>query len=147
MGAGGLWMPYKCDDKRIDKWAIETLDELLLLQGHNNMNTTTSSRTMAMSKSQEKTNFVEIVPTVYLISNNKKPQTHDGLPEWTRDGRISFQCCTIEMLCRQNQVLKLRIPSQEDLLRAGYTHAWLFYPPVVDTPRMLSVSSKSLWNE
>ena len=139
MGAGGLWMPYKCDDKRIDKWAIETLDELL-----------------HTSKSQDKKNLVEIVPTLYLTSKHRgptindfielkdenKPQKYDVFPEWTRDERISFQHLTVEMLCWQNQVLKLRIPSQEDLISAGYTHAWLFHPPVVDPPRMLTVSSK-----
>ena len=27
-GAGGLWMPFHCDDPRTDRWSIETLDEL-----------------------------------------------------------------------------------------------------------------------
>lgn len=136
MGAGGLWMPYKCDDKRIDKWAIETLDELL-----------------EMSKSPEN-NAVEIVPTLYLTSSHRGPtiddfvksdyqsttQKYQTFPEWTRDKRILFQHLTIEMLCWQNNVFKLRIPSQEDLLNAGYSNAWVFHPPVVDPPRMLNVS-------
>ena len=28
MGAGGLWMPFHCDDPRTGRWAAETLDEL-----------------------------------------------------------------------------------------------------------------------
>ena len=30
-GAGGLWMPYKCDDPRVDRWAMDTLNDLLPL--------------------------------------------------------------------------------------------------------------------
>lgn len=128
-GAGGLWMPYKCNDPRIDKWSIDTLDELLL------------------SISKNKTHVpIEIVPTLYLKSSHlgndvdqlKKEQL--GLPEWTKDQRLSFQFLTIEMLCRKNQDLNLRIPSEKELLDAGYTHTWLFYPPVVDPPSMLMVS-------
>ena len=124
MGAGGLWMPYKCDDERVDKWAFETLNELLHIH-----NTIDSPPT-------------EIVPTLFLKSGdfNYGRDGETGLPEWTKDPRLSFQHLTIEMLSWQNHVLKLRIPSEKDLLNAGYTHAWSFYPPIVDPPRMLSVS-------
>ena len=27
-GAGGLWMPVYCEDQRINKWGMETLDEI-----------------------------------------------------------------------------------------------------------------------
>jgi D-amino-acid oxidase len=137
MGAGGLWMPYKCEDPRIDKWSIETLDELL-----------------SLNKNED--SAIEIVPTLYLTSSHRGPGIEDfvksdfstreqegissPLPEWTKDPRITFQHLTIEMLSWQNQVFQLRIPSETELLGAGYTHAWFFRPPVVDPPRMLMVS-------
>lgn len=135
VGSGGLWMPYKCDDPRIDNWAKETLNELLELS--------------------KLSNAVEIVPTIFLMKKHagdtvdnfadfNKNDYKDGtnlrsvLPEWSKDPRISFQHLTTEMLSWQNTVLKLRIPSQEVLLKAGYSNAWFFRPPIVDAPRMLS---------
>jgi D-amino-acid oxidase len=141
MGAGGLWMPYKCDDRRVDAWAKETLDELLNESKHNKA--------------------VEIVPTVFLTKKHtgdtvdnfahfNKNDYKDGtnlksiLPEWSKDPRISFQHVSIEMLAWQNNVFKMRIPSQEVLLKAGYTNAWFFKPPIVDAPRMLSDMLKEI---
>lgn len=138
MGAGGLWMPYKCDDTRIDKWSIETLNELL----------TTSSKNVNLP--------IEIVPTIYLTSSHRGPRIDDEnceinsnvqtksstpLPEWTKDPRISFQHLTVEMLWWQNRVFNLKIPSEKDLLDAGFTHAWFFNAPIVNPPKMLMVRS------
>lgn len=153
MGAGGLWMPYKCDDSRIDKWSIETLDELLIL-----------SKTEVKNNGNYNSNNkppVEIVPTLFLTSSHRGPSIDDfvksdyenkshkkiitPLPDWTKDPRISFQHLTIEMLSWQNHVMNLRIPSEQELLDAKYTHAWLFHPPVVDPPRMLTVSKDTLY--
>ena len=117
MGAGGLWMPYKCEDPRIDKWSTETLHELSNL-------------------AKDVNNPVEIVPTLYLTSSYRSP------PKWTKDAKLSFQNLSIEMLSHQNHNLQLRIPSQNELLDAGYSHAWLFHPPVVDAPKMLLVRCK-----
>ena len=140
MGAGGLWMPYKCNDPMIDKWSLETLDELL----HNSTYT--------------KDYPVEIVPTLYLTSSHRGPSIDDyvstdsintnknSLPEWTKDTRLSFQHLTIEMLWWQNQIFNLRIPSEKVLLEAGYTHAWLFHPPIVDPPRMLKLMMEEIQN-
>ena len=149
MGAGGLWMPYKCDDPRIDRWSIETLDELLRISK-------ASTSTSTSGSNVDESCPVEIVPTVYLTSSHKGPNVDDfvksdyktniqkdistPLPEWTKDTRLSFQHLTIEMLSWHNHVHKLRIPSEDELSNAGYTHAWFFNPPVVDTPRMLMVS-------
>jgi len=135
MGAGGLWMPYKCNDVRVDAWAKETLDELL--------------------DESKRSKAVEIVPTIFLTKKHtgdtvesfahfNKDDYKDGtntksvLPEWSKDPRISFQHLSIEMLSWQNSVFKMRIPSQEVLLKAGYSNAWFFNPPIVDAPRMLS---------
>lgn len=148
-GAGGLWMPFKCDDPRVHgKWATETLDELLHL--------------VKKSKDTSADSTVEIVPTLYLtksphyttedkiggipLSKNSENERYgeslnsnnvNPLPKWTQDPRLSFQQLTIEMLSSQNEVLKLRIPSKVELVDAGYVYGWLFYPPIVDAPRML----------
>lgn len=143
MGSGGLWMPYKCPDPRVNKWAKETLDELLDIHS---------------SPDNAKDNLVEIVPTIFLSRTHQGPKLDDykdfkaddyhsvvskgnlksSLPEWTQDPRICFQHLTIEMLAWQNQVLKLRIPSIESIKDAGYKHGWLFRPPIVNAPRMLT---------
>lgn len=131
-------MPYKCPDPRVNKWAKETLDELLDIH-----------------RSPENLNdkYVEIVPTIFLTRTHQGPKLEDykdfkadnyhsalkhSLPEWTQDPRISFQHLTIEMLAWQNQVMKLRIPSIEYIKDAGYKHGWLFRPPIVNAPRMLT---------
>jgi D-amino-acid oxidase len=134
MGAGGLWMPYHCDDKRTDRWAHETLDELWGLGEDNNNDT------------------VEIMPAIVLLNNNRDlvSQTADTevtypdnekLPTWSKDTRLQFQQLTVEMLSWQNTVKKLRIPSEEELKQAGYWHAWMFQTPIVDAPKMLQVST------
>lgn len=144
-GSGGLWMPFKCQDVRLDQWAKTTLDELLRI-AHSN--------TESVGDKQ----VVEIVPTIYLTKAHNGPKLEDynsfnnaqdylsmkhgkmkvSLPEWTKDPRLSFQHLTLEMLGWQNQVLKLRIPSVESMIKAGYSHGWLFRAPIVDGPRMLT---------
>jgi len=146
MGAGGLWMPYKCEDKRVDKWAKDTLDELLHLC------------TLEKEKSDSNRPLVEIVPALYLKNTHQGTVVDDiknfgakdycadkgnkmsPLPEWTKDSRIAFQHLTIEMLEWQNHVLKLKIPSIDVMRNAGYNYGWLFKPPIVDAPNMLMVS-------
>jgi D-amino-acid oxidase len=139
MGAGGLWMPFHCDDKRTSRWALETLDEL-------------------MTEVDKDDPLVEIVHTVQLKRKHEGPSVGDyvssisseaarqreggdlPLPEWTKDPRLDFQHMTAEMLSWQNIVFKLRLPSESQLKRLGYLHAWHFKPPIVDSPRMLEVS-------
>jgi D-amino-acid oxidase len=148
MGAGGLWMPYHIHDTdddaaaaRIERWSIETLDELLNEFVH--------------SSDTEKRSLVEVVPAIYLKREHSGPKVQDfqgqsysaqpgghtqtsTLPSWTRDPRIQFQDMAIEMLCWQNELVhQLRIPPLNELTEAGYRHAWFFRPPIVDCPRML----------
>uniref|UniRef100_A0A6V2AIS8 FAD dependent oxidoreductase domain-containing protein n=1 Tax=Ditylum brightwellii TaxID=49249 RepID=A0A6V2AIS8_9STRA len=143
MGAGGLWMPFHCDDPRVDSWAASTLDELLL-----------------EAKSTDDS-AVEIVPTILLkryhngpiIENYVVAKGSEGvenssskvspLPSWTSDPRLDFQHLSVEMLSWQNNVHQLRIPSQDDLVNAGYRFCWMFKPPIVDAPKKL----QSMLNE
>jgi D-amino-acid oxidase len=122
VGAGGLWMPFKCDDPRVDKWSIETLDELLDYKKKN---------CEAFNK------LVESVPAIYLRKqNDMKAKT---LPAWTQDPRLGFDHMNIEMLEWQNEILNLRFPfsSSSDLVRQGYSYCWFFQAPIVDAPNML----------
>jgi D-amino-acid oxidase len=136
MGAGGLWMPFHIQDDRASRWATETLDELM---------------PMAADPDND---LVEIVPTVVLQQErggqpgadflSSYDATAPGayskasmLPEWTMDTRIKFQQMTVEMLSWQNIVFRLNIPPEQELKEAGFQHAWLFRPPVVDAPKML----------
>jgi D-amino-acid oxidase len=138
MGAGGLWMPYHAHGSQLNRWALETLDELwhmASLDPHQNA-------------------LVELLPLVMLFQHHQGPSlddfqedTHsssssrsDGpLPEWVLDARLEFQHLTIEMLAWQNLVYRLRIPPLRELHAAGYRHAWLLRQvPVVDPPRLLA---------
>lgn len=126
-------MPFHCDDPRTDRWAKETLDELY-----------------PIGKDTSKP-LVELVPTLALHRKNHGPTTEDfiakdyasgtggasQLPPWSTDARLEFQHMTIEMLEWQNSVMRLRIPSAKEILKAGYSYGWLFNPPIVDCPRML----------
>jgi D-amino-acid oxidase len=134
-GAGGLWMPYHCDDPRTDRWAIETLDEL---------------HPMGTDPTND---LVEQVPTICLKSKHDGPAPEDflaenykngtggksPLPAWSTDPRLQFQHVTAHQLSWQNIVHQLRIPNEQELLDAGYPNAWFFRPPIVDCPKMLQV--------
>ena len=139
VGAGGLWMPFRCDDARVDRWALETLDELLSLVDDNK---------------KKNTELVEVVPAVCLHRCHGGPtlpefarnhyesvpgQTTPSkqLPMWTTDPRLRFQHLSVEMLSWQNTVHRLLIPPQLELLQAGYQHAWFFFTPIVNSPKML----------
>lgn len=161
-GAGGLWMPFHCDDPRTDRWSIETLDELYKYYNPQQISN-------YCGNSVENSPLVELVPTISLHRQHVGPSVndflqsrHEGgeaesdgrineeettksnsnpLPIWTKDTRLEFQHLTIEMLWWQNQIMKLKIPSKDELLNAGYHYAWVFKPPIVDSPRMLQVTS------
>jgi hypothetical protein len=130
-------MPYHCDDPRVSRWATETLDELW--------------------KEAATGGPVELVHTVCLKRDHHGPVVEDfiskdyssgrggdsPLPEWTTDRRLDFQHLTVEMLSWQNQIYKLRIPSESELVKLKYMHAWMFRAPITDSPRKLEVSVQS----
>jgi D-amino-acid oxidase len=147
MGAGGLWMPFHVNDHRVHRWAQETLNELIPIC------------------TDPSNNLAEIVPTVVLFKDHSGPRVSEFadsdrneykaepgahtissvLPSWTTmDDRIAFQHMTIEMLSWQNIVYRLRIPPEEELIQAGFRHAWVFRPPVVNVTQMLSYMLKQI---
>jgi D-amino-acid oxidase len=119
-------MPYHCEDKRVDKWAMETLDELWEEAARGGPSST-----------------VEVIHAVMLKREHGGPSVshfvtgETPLPEWTSDKRLDFQHLTTEMLSWQNQIYKLRIPSEKELVKLGYLHAWFFRAPITDAPRKL----------
>lgn len=141
-GAGGLWMPFHCDDPRTDRWAIQTLDEIHPL-------------------AQAKSPLVETLPIVIFRREHGGPKTEDfiaknykdgtggtsPLPPWSTDPRLVFQHLTVEMLWWQNSVYKLKIPTEQTLLQAGYKHAWFFQTPIVNSPLMLQHMLETIQND
>ena len=139
-------MPFHCDDPRTDRWAMETLDEIYPMAAG------ATTRSNDVQKKQHLNHLVELVPAVHYFRANQGPTTddfidpeyHQGrggssqLPSWSTDSRLRFQHLTIEMLTWQNQnVLKLRLPTEHQMKSNGYLYAWLFDAPIIDTPRML----------
>lgn len=137
MGSGGKWGPVHCQDARVDRWAIETLDELWPL---------------GLDPTNDR---VEILPVVYLLRDHRGPTVEDfptegsfyekpgamtespKLPKWSRDPRLEFQHMSIEMLAWQNIAAQLRIPPESELQDAGYKYAWMYKTAVVDPPKMI----------
>ena len=128
VGAGGLWMPFHCDDERTNEWAYETLNELT----HH-----ADSSALDPKNSDAIKSLVEVVPA---ISFKQKPTIEP--PTWATDPRsraLKFQTLTMDDLYKQSIDNDFRLPKREVIDEAGYKHSWLFYPPIVDSPRMLMV--------
>jgi D-amino-acid oxidase len=150
VGAGGLWIPFHVHGEHVDTWALQTLDAWLAL-------------------AKQEPSLVEIVPAVMLLQQHRGPiledyiAQHDAdvgtmnhpqdgtsigisarLPGWANDPRLHFQHLTVEMLSWQNAVHQLRLPDETTLKQAGYLHAWLFHPPVVDPPNLLQYMLQQL---
>ena len=137
MGAGGLWMPFHCDDKRTDRWALETLDELMRMAKSTNNSLAEIVPTLLLKRDSSAATVEDFASHQYNMDG--KSLQSNNIPDWTSDPRLEFQHLSTEMLSWQNNVHKLRIPNASTLLEAGYDYCWLFKPPVVDTARMLEV--------
>lgn len=122
MGAGGLWMPYHCDDSRVDRWSLETLSELTKL---------------SCDKSSPGGTLVEKLPAVTFNRN------WESAPSWAVDANsksLDFQNLSIDDLYNKSKSQRFRLPGEKVMKQAGYSHAWLFKTQIVDTPKMLMVS-------
>lgn len=114
-GAGGLWMPFHCDDIRVDDWAFDTLDELFKLHATN---------------FDKKT--VEVVPVI-VYKRRYTPQ-----PTWAGRKVLKFQQLDIDSLYKYGTENNIHLPQREMIEKAGYTFAWLFHAPVADAPNALN---------
>lgn len=113
MGAGGFWMPFRCDDERVDRWALETLDEL--------------------QEYAKNSGLVELLPALHVM-----PGPVAELPSWTQDKRLDFKPITIDSLYDSSgHSSLLKIPPLSDWRESGYEHAWFFQAPIVNSPMML----------
>jgi FAD dependent oxidoreductase len=168
VGAGGLWMPFRVADdndndkstdntdftetdkkisNKVDNWAISTLDEYYPLGCDPNndlVEIVPAVRLLTLEQQEE----LQVQPssTAIPVTPGESQQKELLLPYWTNDRRINFQQLPIEMLCWQNTILQLRIPDQSTLLNANYTNAWLFYPPIINTYKMLQYLESNIVN-
>ena len=129
MGAGGLWMPFHCDDSRTDRWSFETLSELMRL----------SSSGYGSDPS-----LVEILPAMAFKQSNDE---QSDVPGWATDPSskcLEFQQLSVDKLYEESKSRRFRLPSKDVIQNAGYSNAWLFNTPIIDAPKMLMVSYKHI---
>ena len=106
-------MPFHCDDSRVDGWASSTLDELAKQHANSDRN-------------------VEVVPKVSFKRQLMEP------PTWSETSFLRFQQLDVDGLYKHALQSNIRLPQRETIENAGYTHAWLFHPPIVDAPNALN---------
>lgn len=107
-------MPFHCEDDRVDGWARSTLDELTKQIANSNRN------------------VVEVVPKVSFKRQFMHP------PTWSETSSLQFQQMEVDGLYEHVFHNNIRLPPRQTMEDAGYTHAWLFHPPIVDAPNALN---------
>jgi len=112
-------MPYKSSSPKIARWSHDTLVEL----------------------HEHKNPRVEILPIV-ILKKNFTPQAE--LPEWTKHPLLNFRQHDLTDLGYECHAEKLRVPNDETLCNAGYSHAWRFESPVTNCPDYLSWLEKEV---
>ena len=123
MGAGGFWMPFRCDDTRVDRWAFETLHEL---NGFLSSSSTTTSGGSAAPKK-----LVEQMPAIVFNKDTQSP------PSWATDKSLEFESLTIDDVYARSISQRFRLPMKEVIMGAGYSQAFLYQTWIVDAPNML----------
>ena len=121
MGAGGLWMPFHCNDSRTDGWSFATLRELL-------------------RRSKNNTHYEEILPAIAFKRKQASSPSWATLLDASHEdikNVLQFKNLTIDELYEESKLKKFRLPAKNTMVEAGYTHAWLFQTPVIDCPKML----------
>ncbi|KAG7350685.1 FAD dependent oxidoreductase [Nitzschia inconspicua] len=132
-GAGGLWMPFHCDDPRTDRWAIETLDEIYPFAVDEENLLVRLQYALSFKRTHEGPDTEDFLAKDYHKGTGGKSQ----LPSWSTDDRLKFQNMTLEQVAWQNIVYKLKLPSLSIAQGAGYNHAWFFETPIIDCPKMM----------
>jgi D-amino-acid oxidase len=126
-------MPFHCDDKRTDRWAMETMDEIYPLAVDVNNPLVTLRHAMVLKQKHEGPDTEDFIAKDYHKGTGGKSQ----LPSWSTDGRFKFQNMTLEQVAWQNNIYKLKLPSLHKIQAAGYNHAWFFETPIIDSPKMM----------
>mmetsp|Transcript_16110 Transcript_16110/g.24341 ORF Transcript_16110/g.24341 Transcript_16110/m.24341 type:complete len:386 (+) Transcript_16110:108-1265(+) len=141
-GAGGLWMPFHCNENRVDRWSKETLNELYPMAKDSSNTLVESLSCVVMKQSHSGPLIEDFLASDYDLGTGGK----STIPLWTKDERIEFQHLTAEMLHWQNTIYNLKIPSQEAMIGSKYQYAWHFKTPVVDAPNMLKFMLREIQN-
>jgi len=128
MGAGGFWMPFRCDDTRVDRWAFETLHELTGFLSSSSSSSTTTSGGSAVAPMKK---LVEQMPAIVLNKDTQPP------PSWSTDRSLKFESLSIDDLYARSISQRFRLPMKEVIMGAGYSQAFLYQTRVVDAPNML----------
>jgi D-amino-acid oxidase len=123
-GAGGLWMPFHCDDVNTNRWARTTLLKYLSL---------------AETPEEPLGKHVEIVQTtVYknltqFSKNDTDSYTNptSSHPPWaTENPELVFQAINMSQLEWQGSLSSMHIP---DTMKDNYSDAWTFKAPIIDS--------------
>ena len=120
---------------RTDGWSFETLSELTRLSSRSSSD---DSGLRSKSGHGHHESLVEILPVIAFKRNG-----HSDIPGWAKDSKsekLSFQHLSIDDLYKESKALHFRLPSKHMVEEAGYSHAWLFQTPIIDAPKMLTVS-------
>ena len=109
VGAGGLWMPFHCDDDRTDRWAKSQLEDYLKMHSAGDY-------------------AVELVPTLSFINESSQ-----DLPSWAASPQLQFQSFSPTELAQQASVNGVHVPPFAE----KYGKIWQWLTPIVDCPRLL----------
>ena len=126
-------MPVYCEDPRVGRWGMETLDEIYPIAQDAKDPLVDLRYVVSLKRRHEGPGTEDFVANDYHNGTGGK----SSLPFWSSDPRFSFQNMTLEQVAWQNQIHRLRLPSLSKAQAAGYNHAWFFRTPVVDSPKML----------
>lgn len=93
MGAGGLWMPFHCNDSRTDGWSFATLRELLRLSKNNS-------------------HYEEILPAIAFKRKQEASPSWALLDTSHEDIKnvLQFKNLTIDELYEESKLKKFRFP-------------------------------------
>jgi len=103
-GAGGLWMPFHCDDPRTERWALETMDEIYPMAADPKNSLVDLRYVLALKRNHEGPNTEDFVAEDYHKGTGGKSR----LPLWSSDERFKFQNVTMEQVAWQNTIYKVR---------------------------------------
>ncbi|GMH47212.1 hypothetical protein TrLO_g8658 [Triparma laevis f. longispina] len=144
-GAGGLWMPFHCEDVRVEKWAKHQLEEYLEM-----INVEPLLSVPHSSPSPYYSQITSLLPSNPPPSSITTKAADTGTysptftpPSWATDPRLNYQTLTMHQLEWQKAVTKIHVPS---VLLDSYSTCHTFSAPIVDSPEILNSHLKFFIN-
>jgi hypothetical protein len=135
-------MPVYCEDPRVDRWGIQTMDEIYPLAKDAQNPLVDLRYVLSLKRKHEGPGTMDFTGADYHKGLGGKSM----LPSWSSDSRFNFQNMALEQVAWQNQIYQLKLPSLSKAQAAGYNHAWFFQTPIVDCPKMLESFLNELTN-